>query len=44
MCCVTYKVLADFMDGLSAEMLALYSTGRLRVGEPLIAVSELIEH
>lgn len=41
--CVTYKALADFMDGLSAETLAGYRKGQFaRAAEPVIAVSELM--
>jgi hypothetical protein len=40
--CVTYKALADFMDGLSAETLADYRKGLFaRASEPGIAVTEL---
>lgn len=42
--CVTYKALADFMDGLSAETLADYRKGQFaRAGEPAITVSELAQ-
>jgi hypothetical protein len=40
--CVTYKALADFMDGLSADTLADYRKGQFaRAAEPGIAVTEL---
>lgn len=40
--CVTYKALADFMDGLNAETLAGYRRGQFaRAVEPAITVSEL---
>ncbi|MDT3685076.1 MAG: polysaccharide deacetylase family protein [Pseudorhodoplanes sp.] len=42
--CVTYKALADFMDGLSAETLADYRKGQFaRAAEPAITVSELAQ-
>lgn len=40
--CVTYKALADFMDGLNAETLAGYRKGQFaRAAEPGITVTEL---
>jgi peptidoglycan/xylan/chitin deacetylase (PgdA/CDA1 family) len=42
--CVTYKALADFMDGLSADALADYRKGLFaRAAEPAITVSELLK-
>lgn len=42
--CVTYRALADFMDGLSADTLAGYRKGQFaRAVEPGITVTELLK-
>jgi peptidoglycan/xylan/chitin deacetylase (PgdA/CDA1 family) len=42
--CVTYKALADFMDGLGADTLADYRKGLFaRAAEPAVTVSELLK-